>query len=278
LRPVAFALVGSATGARRKRPSVPGACAADCPQAAVRRPRFPLPDVVPEHASRRECDFRVLTRQKLAYRLTVGEPWLRRIAGETLGMENQALTDLIAQLTGEPRVWVRLAAHRQQEEWRLAVLEVTTREPPPLWKPSRWKYPRAVFLASAPAGKTVARWLDRGRIPLVSGSTKVVLHTTHARWSVVTPMPTGSSSRCAAQRPSGLSTHTTRPANRHRKESSSRLAPRRSSASTRRRPHSSPSSRSAIATLPGGRSSFASRIAGRESTLSWFSPPVSWFA
>lgn len=91
-------------------------------------------------------------------------------------MDNEPLSSLIGQLVGERRVWVRFAAHRPPQEWQLAVLEVTTGEPPPQWRRRRWRYPRAVFVASAPAGKTVAGWLARGRVRLPAGSTKLALH------------------------------------------------------------------------------------------------------
>jgi hypothetical protein len=52
----------------------------------------------------------------------------------------------------------------------LSLLEITTEEPPPMWQRLRWRYSRAVLLSSAPAGRTVAGWLARGRIPLPSGS------------------------------------------------------------------------------------------------------------
>lgn len=71
---------------------------------------------------------------------------------------------LVERLKSEPRVWLRLAANRPQEEWQLSLLEVTIGEPPPSWSRRRWDYDRAVFIASTPAGATVARWLERGRI------------------------------------------------------------------------------------------------------------------
>jgi hypothetical protein len=61
-------------------------------------------------------------------------------------------------------VWVRLAAVRPQDAWQLSVLEVTLGEAPPGWDRRCWEYERAVFIASAPAGTTVARWLEGSRI------------------------------------------------------------------------------------------------------------------
>ncbi|MDP9226076.1 MAG: ATP-binding protein [Actinomycetota bacterium] len=82
--------------------------------------------------------------------------------------ENRPLGDLTGRLKEEPRVWVRLAANRPQDDWQLSLLEVTLGEAPPGWKRQHWSYERAVFAASAPAGTTVARWLDRGRISMRS--------------------------------------------------------------------------------------------------------------
>ncbi len=84
--------------------------------------------------------------------------------------ENRPLSDLTERLRKEPRVWVRLAANRPQEDWQLSLLEVTLGEAPPGWKRQRWSYERALFAASAPAGATVARWLERGRISMKSVS------------------------------------------------------------------------------------------------------------
>lgn len=84
--------------------------------------------------------------------------------------ENRPLSDLTKRLSAERRVWLRLAANRPQEEWELSLLEVTLGEAPPAWNRQRWEYERAVFVAAAPAGATVARWLERGRISLRSVS------------------------------------------------------------------------------------------------------------
>jgi hypothetical protein len=92
-------------------------------------------------------------------------------------IENRPLADLTDQLLQQPRVWVRLAAHKPQQDWLLSVLEVTLGEPPRGWKRGRWSYPKAVFMGSAPTGKSVAGWLTRGRIPLPSGSVAVSLGT-----------------------------------------------------------------------------------------------------
>jgi hypothetical protein len=80
--------------------------------------------------------------------------------------ENRPLSDLTDHLREAPRVWVRLAATRPQDDWQLSLLEVTLGEAPPGWKRQRWSYERAVFVASAPAGATVARWLEHGRISM----------------------------------------------------------------------------------------------------------------
>ncbi len=80
--------------------------------------------------------------------------------------ENRPLSDLTDRLREAPRVWVRLATNRPQDDWQVSLLEVTLGEAPPGWKRQRWSYERAVFVASAPAGATVARWLERGRISM----------------------------------------------------------------------------------------------------------------
>jgi len=73
------------------------------------------------------------------------------------------LSDLLAM---QPRVWLRAAAVRPDGDWQLSLLEVTVGEPPPRWRRQRWSYERSVLVASAPAGRTVARWLERGRVAL----------------------------------------------------------------------------------------------------------------
>jgi Putative DNA-binding domain len=88
--------------------------------------------------------------------------------------ESRPLSDLVTRLKEEPRVWVRLAANRPQEDWQLSLLEVTLGEAPPGWNRQRWPYERAVFVAAAPAGATVARWLERGRISMKSVSLPIV--------------------------------------------------------------------------------------------------------
>jgi hypothetical protein len=84
--------------------------------------------------------------------------------------ESHPLSDLTAGLKAEPRVWLRLAANRPQQDWQLSMLEVTLGEAPPGWKRQRWEYERAVLIASAPAGATVARWLERGGVSMKSVS------------------------------------------------------------------------------------------------------------
>ncbi len=56
--------------------------------------------------------------------------------------------------------------NRPLDGWQLSLLEVTLTEPPPGWTRQSWLYERAHFVAAAPAGATVARWLERGRIRL----------------------------------------------------------------------------------------------------------------
>lgn len=81
-------------------------------------------------------------------------------------MDTRSLSALVERLTRERRVWVRLAASRPEEDWQLAALDVTIGDRPPTWRRQRWLYRRAAFIASAPAGKTVAGWLTRGQISL----------------------------------------------------------------------------------------------------------------
>jgi Schlafen, AlbA_2 len=74
--------------------------------------------------------------------------------------------EFLERLRSEPRVWVRLAANRPLGLWQLSLLEITTYEPPPSWRRRSWIYERAVFLAAAASGATVARWFERERIRL----------------------------------------------------------------------------------------------------------------
>jgi Schlafen, AlbA_2 len=78
--------------------------------------------------------------------------------------ESRPLEALLVRLRAEPRVWVRLAVNRPIDDWQLSLLEVTLVEPPPGWTRQSWLYERAYFVAAAPAGATVARWIERGRI------------------------------------------------------------------------------------------------------------------
>lgn len=89
--------------------------------------------------------------------------------------DRRSLETLLARLEAEPRVWVRLAANRPLEEWQLSLLEITLTEPPPRWQRVSWLYERAVFLAAAPRGATVARWLGRGRVRLTPLSLPIKL-------------------------------------------------------------------------------------------------------
>lgn len=85
------------------------------------------------------------------------------------------LSDLTRRLEAEPRVWLRLAVQRPQDDWQLSLLEVILVERPPDWTPGRWAYERAVFLATAVSGSTVARWLERGRISIRGISSRIVV-------------------------------------------------------------------------------------------------------
>jgi hypothetical protein len=90
-------------------------------------------------------------------------------------MRRHPVSVLSDYLAAQPRVWVRAAANRLDGDWQLSLLEVTVCEPPPGWRRQCWSYERAVFVASAPAGKTAARWLARQRITLRSLSIKLQL-------------------------------------------------------------------------------------------------------
>jgi hypothetical protein len=81
-------------------------------------------------------------------------------------VSNHPLSDLAARIASERRVWVRAAVVKQDETWTLAVLEITLGAAPPRWQRAHWRYPRAVFTATNPAGSTVAQWLGRGRLAL----------------------------------------------------------------------------------------------------------------
>lgn len=90
-------------------------------------------------------------------------------------MDSRPVSALCEYLAAQPRVWVRVGAIRIEDDWQLALLEVTAGEPPPSWRRQRWGYERAVFVASAPAGASVAKWLAHGRISLPSLSIKLQL-------------------------------------------------------------------------------------------------------
>jgi hypothetical protein len=81
-------------------------------------------------------------------------------------MENRPLSALVEHLQAQTRVWLRLAVSRPESDWQLSLLEVTLGEPPASWRRQRWLYPRAAFIASMPAGTTVAKWLQGKRLSL----------------------------------------------------------------------------------------------------------------
>lgn len=88
-------------------------------------------------------------------------------------MALDSVSMLVDYLTEQPRVWLRAAAIRPDGEWRLSVLEVTVGEPSPGWRRQRWSYEHAVFVASAPAGRTVAGWFARELLTLRPPSIKL---------------------------------------------------------------------------------------------------------
>ncbi len=90
-------------------------------------------------------------------------------------MDRHPISVLSESLEAQNRVWVRLAAVRLEADWQLSLFEVTVGEAPPSWRRQRWGYERAIFVASQPAGATVAKWLTRERISLPGLSIKVPL-------------------------------------------------------------------------------------------------------
>ncbi len=84
--------------------------------------------------------------------------------------------ELLEALAAERRVWVRVAASCPASEWELRLLEVATGAAPPTWRRRRWEYRRAIFLAMAPAGRTVAGWLERSRVNPRPLSLALTLH------------------------------------------------------------------------------------------------------
>lgn len=89
--------------------------------------------------------------------------------------DRRPLEMLLARLRSERSVWVRLAANRPVDDWQLSLLEITLTEPPPRWRRASWLYERAVFLAAAPQGATVASWLERGRVRLKTISLPIAI-------------------------------------------------------------------------------------------------------
>src|SRR6266446_1786539 len=88
--------------------------------------------------------------------------WRRLV--EDMLMQNLPLEDLTDRVRSHPRVWVRLAVSRPLDAWQLSLLEVTLGEPPPGWTRQNWLY--ASFVAAAPTGAAVARWIQTGRIQM----------------------------------------------------------------------------------------------------------------
>jgi hypothetical protein len=95
-----------------------------------------------------------------------------------VSIDSHPIGDLTELLRSQQRVWVRLAVSRPINEWQLSLLEVTVGEPPPGWKRQRWLYDRARFVAAAPAGATIVRWIERGRIQLKPVSLSAVVRDT----------------------------------------------------------------------------------------------------
>lgn len=62
------------------------------------------------------------------------------------------------------RVWIRLAAVRQDGEWSQSLLELVSGAPPPSWTEQRWEYEDVVFTASEQKGNDVAAWLLAERL------------------------------------------------------------------------------------------------------------------
>lgn len=81
-------------------------------------------------------------------------------------MSNHPLSELVSRIASQRWVWARAAVVKQDDTWTLALLEITLGAPPPGWRRTQWRYPRAVFAASSPKGTTVARWLSDGRLIL----------------------------------------------------------------------------------------------------------------
>jgi hypothetical protein len=71
-----------------------------------------------------------------------------------------------------------MAADRPLDVWQLSLLEIVAGEPPPTWRRRRWIYERAVFIAAAPAGSTVAGWFVRKRIRLGPRSLPITVQDT----------------------------------------------------------------------------------------------------
>jgi Putative DNA-binding domain len=88
-------------------------------------------------------------------------------------MESRPLADLTTALRARVELWVRIAAVCPVDSWRLAVLEITAGTPPPSWRPDRWLYERASFVASTVSGDSVAGWFDQRRVELDSLSLEV---------------------------------------------------------------------------------------------------------
>jgi Putative DNA-binding domain len=81
-------------------------------------------------------------------------------------VENRPLADLVAALDDAATAWIRVTVTRASVGWQLAVLELTSGEPPPSWHEVAWEYEYAVFVAATVAGSEAARWLAEQRLEL----------------------------------------------------------------------------------------------------------------
>jgi len=66
---------------------------------------------------------------------------------------------VIALIELQDRLWVRVAAVREGDEWHDALLEVVSGAEPPRWTEQRWNYDNVIFVARVADGASVGEWL-----------------------------------------------------------------------------------------------------------------------
>lgn len=81
--------------------------------------------------------------------------------------QNTTLEEALQHISAEAKVWVRVAAVRQDDgTWNERLLELTSGAAPPSFEQRCWEYPAALFAAAVVSGAVAAGWLQGGSIAL----------------------------------------------------------------------------------------------------------------